>query len=100
YVPANTPKQKRDRILAHGRDAVELVVTGSNFDAAQAAARADAERTGATVGPPFDHPEGMAGQGTIAAEIPAQLDRAPDVVVGPVGGGGLLGGIEIGRAHV
>src|SRR5699024_7973426 len=28
YVPANTPKQKRDRILAHGRNAVELVVTG------------------------------------------------------------------------
>ncbi len=93
YVPANTPKQKRDRILAHGRNAVELVVTGSNFDAAQAAARADAERTGATVVPPFDHPEVMAGQGTIAAEILAQLDRAPDVVVVPVGGGGLLGGI-------
>src|SRR5699024_944255 len=57
------------------------------------AARADAERTGATVVPPFDHPEVMAGQGTIAAEILAQLDRAPDVVVVPVGGGGLLGGI-------
>lgn len=93
YVPSNTPKQKRDRILAHGRNWVELVVTGSNFDAAQTAARADAERTGATMVPPFDHPETMAGQGTIAAEILAQLDVAPDAVVVPVGGGGLVGGI-------
>lgn len=93
YVPGNTPKQKRDRILSHGRNWVELVVTGANFDAAQAAARADAERTGATMVPPFDHPETMAGQGTIAAEILAQLDQAPDAVVVPVGGGGLVGGI-------
>lgn len=93
YVPSNTPKQKRDRILAHGRDWVELVVTGINFDAAQEAARVDAERTGATVVPPFDHPETMAGQGTIAAEILAQIDGLPDVVLVPVGGGGLLGGI-------
>lgn len=95
YVPTNTPKQKRDRILAHGRNWVELVVTGINFDAAQAAARADAERTGATMVPPFDHPDTMAGQGTIAAEILAQLDRAPDAVVVPVGGGGLVGGLAI-----
>ena len=93
YVPNNTPKQKRDRILAHGRNWVELVVTGVNFDAAQTAARADAARTGATMVPPFDHPDTMAGQGTIAAEILAQLDETPDAVVVPVGGGGLLGGI-------
>ena len=93
YVPTNTPKQKRDRILAHGRNWVELVVTGVNFDAAQTAARADADRTAATMVPPFDHPDTMAGQGTIAAEILAQLDETPDAVVVPVGGGGLLGGI-------
>ena len=93
YVPTNTPKQKRDRILAHGRNWVELVVTGVNFDAAQTAARADAERTGATMVPPFDHPDTIAGQGTIAAEILAQLDRVPDAVVVPVGGGGLVGGL-------
>lgn len=93
YVPSTTPKQKRDRIVAHGRTWVELVVTGTNFDAAQAAAGADAERTGATLVPPFDHPETMAGQGTIAAEILDQLDEAPDAVVVPVGGGGLLGGV-------
>ncbi|WP_010540610.1 threonine ammonia-lyase IlvA [Dietzia alimentaria] len=93
YVPNNTPKQKRDRILDHGRNWVELVVTGINFDAAQTAARADAERTGATMVPPFDHPDTMAGQGTIAAEILAQLDETPDAVVVPVGGGGLVGGM-------
>ena len=93
YVPANTPKQKRDRILTHGRQWVELVVTGENFDAAQSAARADAARTGAAMVPPFNHPDTMAGQGTIGAEIIAQLGTAPDVVVVPVGGGGLVAGL-------
>lgn len=94
YVPANTPKQKRDRILVHGSDHVELIVTGDTFDAAAAAAAADAERTGATMVPPFDDPRTVAGQGTIAAEIVDQLGSAPDAVVMPVGGGGCIAGIS------
>ena len=93
YVPATTPKQKRDRIAAHGRTWVEVVVTGRNFDEAQTAALEDAKRTGATIVPPFDHPETMAGQGTVAAEILGQLTSPPDLVVIPVGGGGLAAGI-------
>lgn len=34
FVPKPTPKQKRDRILVHGGDAIELVVVGNNFDEA------------------------------------------------------------------
>ncbi len=93
YVPTNTPKQKRDRIRAHGGEYVELVVTGTTFDAASAAAQADAERTGATIVPPFDDPRTIAGQGTVAAEIVEQLGGAPDTVVVPVGGGGLMAGL-------
>lgn len=93
YVPANTPKQKRDRILVHGGDFVELVVTGNNFDAAQDAALADAAETGATMIPPFDHEATIAGQGTMGVEICEQLGGTPDVVVIPVGGGGLLSGV-------
>ncbi len=40
-------KQKRDRIMVHGGDMVELVVTGANFDEAAAAAPADAAARGA-----------------------------------------------------
>lgn len=93
YVPANTPKQKRDRILVHGGAFVELIPTGETYDAAAAAAAADVERTGATMVPPFDDARTAAGQGTIAAEILEQLGEAPDTVVVPVGGGGCIAGI-------
>ncbi|MFC8181133.1 MULTISPECIES: threonine ammonia-lyase IlvA [Nocardiaceae] len=94
YVPANTPKQKRDRIRVHGGDFVELIVTGDTFDAAAAAAAEDVVRTGATMVPPFDDERTVAGQGTIAAEIVEQLGSAPDTVVMPVGGGGCIAGIS------
>jgi threonine dehydratase len=42
--------------------------------------------------PAFDNPRTIAGQGTVAAEIVAQLGGTPDVLVVPVGGGGLLAG--------
>ncbi|CAM2972957.1 threonine ammonia-lyase IlvA [Prescottella defluvii] len=93
YVPANTPKQKRDRIMVHGGGFVELIPTGETYDAAAAAAAADVERTGATMVPPFDDTRTAAGQGTIAAEILEQLGHAPDSVIVPVGGGGCIAGI-------
>ncbi|MFI6869638.1 threonine ammonia-lyase IlvA [Nocardia sp. NPDC050406] len=93
YVPTTTPKQKRDRIRAHGGEFVQLIAIGDTYDAAAAAAVEDVTRTGATMVPPFDDPRTAAGQGTIAAEFLEQLDRAPDLVVVPVGGGGCLAGI-------
>jgi threonine dehydratase len=93
YVPAKTPKQKRDRIRYHGGEFIELIVGGSTYDLAAEAALADVERTGAALVPPFDDPRTMAGQGTIAVEILSQLDGEPDLVVVPVGGGGCIAGI-------
>jgi threonine dehydratase len=93
YVPAKTPKQKRDRIRYHGGEFIELIVGGSTYDLAAEAALADVARTGATLVPPFDDPRTMAGQGTIAVEILSQLDGEPDLVVVPVGGGGCIAGI-------
>jgi threonine dehydratase len=93
YVPAKTPKQKRDRIRFHGGDFIELIAVGSTYDLAAAAALEDVERTGATLVHPFDDLRTIAGQGTIAAEILEQLDGEPDLVVVPVGGGGCVAGI-------
>ncbi|RDI65373.1 threonine ammonia-lyase IlvA [Nocardia pseudobrasiliensis] len=93
YVPTTTPKQKRDRIRAHGGQFVELIAIGDTYDAAAAAAADDVARTGATMVPPFDDPRTAAGQGTIAAEILEQLGHTPDLVIVPVGGGGCLAGI-------
>lgn len=96
FVPAKTPKQKRDRIAVHGGDMVELVVTGANFDEASAAAHADAQARGATTIEPFDARDTVIGQGTVAAEILSQLTalgKNLDTVIVPVGGGGLLAGV-------
>lgn len=96
YVPSQTPKQKRDRIMVHGGDMVELIVTGNNFDEASAAAHADAAERGATVVEPFDARDTVIGQGTVAAEILTQLTsvgKSLDSVFVPVGGGGLLSGV-------
>jgi threonine dehydratase len=93
YVPAKTPKQKRDRIRYHGGEFIELIVGGATYDLAAEAALADVARTGATLVPPYDDLRTMAGQGTIAVELLDQLDQAPDLVVVPVGGGGCIAGI-------
>jgi threonine dehydratase len=93
YVPAKTPKQKRDRIRYHGGEFIELIVGGKTYDVAAAAALDDVARTGATLVPPYDDLRTMAGQGTIAVEILAQLDAEPDLVIVPVGGGGCISGM-------
>ena len=79
YVPAKTPKQKRDRIRYHGGEFIELIAVGKTYDEAAAAALDDVARTGATLVPPYDDPRTMAGQGTIAAETarPARRRAGP-----------------------
>ncbi len=93
FVPLTTPRQKRDRMVAIGGDTVELVVSGDTYDEAAAAATAYAAATGAVIVHAFDHPQTIAGQGTVCAEIVDELGAAPDVLVLPVGGGGLLAGV-------
>ncbi len=93
YLPRTTPRQKRERIAALGGRWVEVVIRGDAYDDAHAAALADARATGAHLVPAFDDPRTIAGQGTVAREIVDQLGHAPDLIVAPVGGGGLLAGM-------
>lgn len=93
FVPSTTPRQKRDRMVAIGGASIELVVKGDTYDEAAAAAAEFAVRTGAVIVHAFDDPEIIAGQGTVCAEIVEDLDKAPDVLLVPVGGGGLLSGV-------
>ena len=92
YVPTTTPRQKRDRIHALGRGHAQLVMEGSTYDQASEAAARFAAETGRTVVPAFNDPRTAAGQGTAIAEAVKQLGSVPDVVVLPVGGGGLMSG--------
>ncbi|TWD80836.1 L-threonine ammonia-lyase [Kribbella amoyensis] len=93
FVPRTTPRQKRDRIAALGGSQVEVIVTGDTYDDAAAAASAESATTGATIVPAFDDPRTVAGQGTVAVELVDQLGAPPDVLVVPVGGGGLVAGV-------
>ncbi|WP_218184654.1 threonine ammonia-lyase IlvA [Nigerium massiliense] len=92
YVPGTTPRQKRDRMRHLGGDFVELVVVGNTYDDAATAAKEAAARSGATIVSAFDDARTIAGQGTVAHEIVEQLGFAPDTLLVPVGGGGLLAG--------
>lgn len=93
YVPTTTTLQKRERIAAFGGSQVDIIVTGDAYEAAFERAVLDSERTGAVLVPAFDALQTMAGQGTVAVEILAQLGHAPDRVIMPVGGGGLIAGM-------
>ena len=92
YLPRTTPRQKRERIASLGGAAVTVVLSGDTYDVAQEEAARDAARSGAVLVPAFDDPRTIAGQGTVACEVVDQLGEVPDLVVVPVGGGGLLAG--------
>ncbi|HST39968.1 MAG TPA: pyridoxal-phosphate dependent enzyme [Conexibacter sp.] len=98
FLPTNTPRQKRERIADIGGEWIELVIAGSSYDEASAAAHADSAATGAIYVHPFDDARTIAGQGTVGLELAEQAGEqgvAIDTVVVPVGGGGLIAGIAL-----
>ncbi len=72
---------------------VELVLVGDTFDEAHQQAHLYSEQHGCPFIHPFDDPEIIAGQATIATEILEQCDEAIDYLFVPIGGGGLASGI-------
>ncbi|GAB2973549.1 threonine ammonia-lyase IlvA [Nocardioides montaniterrae] len=95
FLPGTTPRQKRDRVAALGGAHVDVVIAGETYDDSVVACAEFASASGATVIPAFDHPGVIAGQGTVTAEILAELSaagRTLDALVVPVGGGGLIAG--------
>ncbi len=94
-VPSNTPRQKRERILAIGGEWVDLVVSGSSYDETSALALEESVRTGEVYVHPFDDPRTIAGQGTVAVEIADQHPGPIGTLLVPVGGGGLVAGVAL-----
>lgn len=93
FMPVTTPQQKIDKTAAFGGDAVEIVLLGDYFDQTLAAAKTYCAEQGAHFLSPFDDADVIEGQATVGVEILDQLGRAPDMVVLPVGGGGLSSGV-------
>ncbi len=89
YMPTSAALPKVAATRGYG---AEVRLAGGTVDEALALARDEARRTGRVLIHPFDHPDVVAGQGTIGLEI---LEQVPDVrtIVVPVGGGGLVAGI-------
>ncbi|PHT36480.1 Threonine dehydratase biosynthetic, chloroplastic [Capsicum baccatum] len=70
-----------------------VVLVGDVYDEAELYAKKRAEEEGRTFIPPFDHPDVIAGQGTIGMQINSQLKDKIHAIFVPVGGGGLTAGI-------
>ena len=93
FMPVTTPQQKIQKTRMFGGDHVEIRLIGDYFDDCLHAAQAFCRDTGGHFLSPFDDDDVIEGQASVAAEIEAQLGRAPDHIVIPVGGGGLAAGI-------
>jgi len=93
FMPVTTPQQKIDKTRAFGEDNVEIRLTGDYFDQTLAAAQAYCTADGAWFLSPFDDEDVIEGQASVGVEIIRQLGRAPDMVILPVGGGGLASGV-------
>lgn len=96
FVPSSSPSMKRDRITSFGAN---VHVIDGLYDDAQAAATEHQATTGALMVHPFDHPDVVAGQGTMAAELDGQLDGqidgnggGYDTLIVASGGGGFTAG--------
>ena len=92
-MPSDAPLSKRERTKAYG---AEVVLYDRDREDREAIARDIAGKRGATLVRPYDDPYVIAGQGTVGREIAedmARLGIAPDIVVAPASGGGLVAGV-------
>ncbi|MFD6426583.1 threonine ammonia-lyase [Streptomyces sp. NPDC060198] len=91
FMPVGAPLPKVAATREYG---AEVRLHGQVVDETLAAAQEYAERAGAVFIHPFDHPDIIAGQGTVGLEILEQCPEVRTIVVG-IGGGGLAAGIAV-----
>ncbi len=93
FMPTTTPQQKITKTKLFGGDQIEIRLAGDYFDDCLSEAISFSEAQGAHFISPFNDDDVIEGQATVAAEIEAQFGGCPDVIIMPVGGGGLSSGI-------
>jgi threonine dehydratase len=93
FMPEITPTQKIDRVKTFGGGLVDVRLVGDSYDSANAAAQAHCAEHQAVFVHPFDDALTIAGQGTIGKELIDEIGGDLDVVLTPIGGGGLASGI-------
>lgn len=90
-LPETVPTVKREGVLRYGG---ETLLVGTTSLERRAAARRLAEERGLTLVPGFEHPEIIAGQGTVGLEIVQDWTEV-EIVLVPIGGGGLASGTAV-----
>lgn len=93
YMPAPTPRQKIEQVRMFGDDCIDIVLTGDTFDDAHQVALEDCRSTDKVFVHPFDDEKVIAGQATVGLEILDQANEPVDILLVPVGGGGLAAGL-------
>ncbi len=93
FMPVTTPGQKVMKTAAFGGKFIEIRLEGDYFDDTLVAAKAFSSNKAATFLPPYDSPDVIEGQASIALEISQQLPKPIDYMIVPVGGGGLSSGL-------
>jgi threonine dehydratase len=90
-MPSNSAAVKKAAVAGYGGRVIECEPT---LEARESTAARVIAETGAAMIPPYNHPDVIAGQGTIALEL---LDECPhlDAIIVPLGGGGMISGIAI-----
>ena len=89
FMPVTTPQQKINKTKMFGGEWVEVRLVGDYFDDTLRASQQYCEEVGGHFLSPFDDKDVIEGQATVTYEILNQLGRAPDILIVPVGGGGL-----------
>lgn len=92
-MPTTTPQVKIDAVRAFGGENVQIVLHGDSYSDAAGHAKELEKKKGMTFVHPFDDPDVIAGQGTIAMEILRQHSGPIDAVFVAIGGGGLISGV-------
>jgi threonine dehydratase len=99
FMPQVTPRQKIERVRHFGGEWITIELVGTTYDEAAHVASKFCSDNGMSYVHPFDNLRTISGQGTVGVEI---LQDLPDteVLVAPVGGGGLISGISSYLKHV
>ena len=92
FMPEITPKQKVKQTAMFGGDNIEIVLVGDTFDDCMKEALEYTVAHQMTFIPPFDNAKIIEGQGTVGVEIYEDLPEL-DVIIVPIGGGGLASGL-------
>jgi threonine dehydratase len=93
FMPRITPIQKIERVEHFGGAFIEVKLVGDTYDEASTAAEEFCKRGGGIFVHPFNDLETIAGQGTVGKEIYEATGGDVDVVIVPIGGGGLASGV-------